>query len=237
MSAPGHARACYIRDMLPWKELGRADIPGGSQPLVLLQRGQEFVVRRGTVALMASGQHHSEERLAEEGCAVAATRAVPRVLVGGLGLGYTLAAALRVLPQSADVVVGELFEPVVEWNRGPLSHLAGHPLLDPRVRVALGDVRDTLVRESPWDAILLDVDNGPDGFTREDNAALYSSAGLAEARKALVPHGMLAVWSVAPDDAFARRFAKAGFMVQEQRVSARPNGKGGTHILWFGTRG
>jgi spermidine synthase len=222
--------------MIPWQELGRADIPGESQPLVLVQRGHEFVVRRGTVPLMASGQHHSEERLAESGCAAAATLAAPRVLVGGLGLGYTLAAALRILPEHADVVVGELFEPVVEWNRGPLSHLAGHPMRDPRVRVELGDVRDTIVRESPWDAILLDVDNGPDGFTRRDNAALYSSEGLVEARKALAPRGVLAVWSVAPDDAFVRRFARAGFTVQEQRVSARANGKGGTHVLWFGTR-
>jgi spermidine synthase len=222
--------------VIPWQELGRAVIPGESQPLVLLQRDAEFVVRRGSVALMASGQHHSEERLAEEGCAMAATLAAPRVLVGGLGLGYTLAAALRVLPPGAHVVVAELLEAVVEWNRGPLSHLAGHPLRDPRVRVAMGDVRDTFVRGSPWDAILLDVDNGPDGFTRQDNAALYSSEGLREARKALAPRGVLAVWSVAPDDAFARRFTKAGFTVQEQRVSARPNGKGGTHVLWFGTR-
>lgn len=222
--------------MIPWQELGRAEIPGEAQPLVLLQRGQEFVVRRGAVALMASGQHHSEERLAEDGCAVAATLVAPRVLVGGLGLGYTLAAALRVLPPAAEVMVGELFEAVVDWNHGPLSHLAGHPLRDARVRVALGDVRDTLVRESPWDAILLDVDNGPDGFTRQDNAALYSHEGLREARKALAPRGVLAVWSVAPDDAFARRFAQAGFTVREQRVSARPNGKGGTHVLWFGTR-
>ncbi len=222
--------------MLPWKELGRADIPGASQPLVLLQRGHEFVVRRCDVPSMASGQHYSEERLAEDGCAAAAALAAPRVLVGGLGLGYTLAAALRVLPAGADVVVGELFEAVVEWNRGPLAHLAGHPLRDPRVRVELGDVRDTIVRESPCDAILLDVDNGPDGFTRADNAALYSDAGLAAARKALAPHGVLAVWSVAPDEAFARRFAKAGFTVQEQRVSARAHGKGGTHVLWFGVR-
>ena len=221
--------------MLPWKELGRADIPGENSPLVLLQRGAEFVVRRGAVALMASGAHASEERLAEDGCAFAAALAAPRVLVGGLGLGYTLAAALRVLPAGSEVIVSELFPAVVDWNRGPLGPLAGHPLADPRVRLALGDVRDAIPSEGPFDVILLDVDNGPDGFTRRDNAALYSDEGLLACRRALRPRGVLAVWSVAPDDAFARRFVRAGFEVRETRVRARP-GKGATHVLWFGTR-
>lgn len=221
--------------MLPWKELGRADVPGEDSPLVLLQRGAEFVVRRGAVALMSSGAHASEERLAEDGCALAAALAAPRVLVGGLGLGYTLAAALRVLPAGSGVIVSELVPTVVEWNRGPLGPLAGHPLDDPRVRLALGDVRDVIQSEGPFDVILLDVDNGPDGFTRRDNAALYSDEGLVACHRVLRPRGVLAVWSVAPDEAFARRFVRAGFEVREARVRARP-GKGATHVLWFGTR-
>lgn len=221
--------------MIPWRTLATAEVPGESQPLVLLQRGDEFIVRRGAVALMGSGMHASEDRLAAAGCATIATRSHPRVLVGGLGMGFTLAAALRALPDSAEVVVAELIPAVVEWNRGPLAPLAGHPLADARVCVAIGDVREVIAQSEPWDAILLDVDNGPDGFTRRDNAALYASEGLRAMHARLTDRGVLAVWSVAPDAAFARRFAGAGFTVTEETVRARP-GKGARHTLWFGVR-
>ena len=221
--------------MIPWRTLATAEVPGESHPLVLLQRGDEFVVRRGTVALMGSGMHASEDRLAEAGCAPIAERAIPRVLVGGLGMGFTLAAALRALPSRAEVVVAELMPAVVEWSRGPLGPLAGHPLADPRVQVAVADVREVIAEPSPWDAVLLDVDNGPDGFTRADNAALYSSEGLRAIHARLTDRGVLGVWSVAPDDAFTRRFAAAGYVVREETVRARP-GKGARHTLWFGER-
>lgn len=221
--------------MRPWVTLGEAVVPGGDAPLVLQRRGDEYVVRRGAVVLMGSGMHASEERLAEGACAAIAGRPRPRVLVGGLGLGYTLAAALRVLPAEAEVVVAELLAPVVDWNRGPLGPLAGHPLADPRVTVQVADVRAVMADGPGYDTVLLDVDNGPDGFTRADNAALYSEAGLERAHAALRASGVLAVWSVAPDERFARRFAAAGFTVREEHVRARP-GKGARHVLWFGTR-
>ncbi len=222
--------------MIPWRTLASAEVPGTSQPLVLLQRGDEFVVRRGTVALMGSGMHASEDRLAEAACAAVATRPRPRVLVGGLGLGFTLAAALRALPATAEVVVAELIPAVIEWNHGPLGPLAGHPLRDARVRVEVGDVREVASPGPAWDAILLDVDNGPDGFTRRENGGLYTLEGLREWHARLTDRGVLAVWSVAPDDAFTRRFASAGFTVREEIVRARP-GKGARHTLWFGERG
>lgn len=233
--APGPRGVGYVPGMRPWVTLGEAFVPGGDAPLVLQRRGDEYVVRRGAVVLMGSGMHASEERLAEGACAEVATRSRPRVLVGGLGLGYTLAAALRALPTEAEVVVAELLEPVVEWNRGPLGPLAGHPLDDPRVTVRVADVLEVMAEGSGYDAVLLDVDNGPDGFTRADNAAIYSEAGLKRARSMLRPGGLLAVWSVAPDERFARRFAAAGYAVREEHVRARP-GKGARHVLWFGTR-
>lgn len=221
--------------MIPWHTLATAEVPGEALPLVLLQRGDEFVVRRGTVALMGSGMHASEDRLAESACALIATRPRPRVLIGGLGLGFTLAAALRSLPEVAEVVVAELVPAVVEWNHGPLGPLAGQPLRDARVRVEVGDVREVATRGPRWDAILLDVDNGPDGFTRRENGVLYSVEGLREWHARLTDRGVLAVWSVAPDEAFTRRFAGAGFTVREEVVRARP-GKGARHTLWFGVR-
>lgn len=221
--------------MIPWRTLDEAEVPGEPQPLVLLQRGDEFVVRRGTVALMGSGMHASEDRLAAAACEAIAARPQPRVLVGGLGMGFTLAAALQALPAQATVVVAELIPAVVAWNRGPLAPLAGHPLADPRVVVEVGDVRDVAAGGERWDAILLDVDNGPDGFTRRENASLYSLEGLRAWHARLTERGVLAVWSVAPDDAFTRRFAGAGFHVREEVVRARP-GKGARHTLWFGVR-
>lgn len=222
--------------MLPWEELGRAEVPGQRDPLVLARRGREFVIRVGSRALMSSDAHGSEEVLAERACGIVATRASARVLVGGLGMGYTLAAALRTLASDAQVVVAEIVPAVIEWNRGPLADLAGRPLEDPRVLVHSGDVAAAIsAGTGAFDAILLDVDNGPDGFTREGNDALYSLAGLRAARRALRAHGVLGLWSVAPSPAFTHRLTEAGFDAEEHVVRARRD-RGGRHTLWLATR-
>jgi len=222
--------------MIPWRRLAETNVPGEAAPLVLSQRGDEFAIRVGAHLLMGSTMHGSEEQLAELACERLATRPAARVLVGGLGMGYTLAAALAHLGADAAVEVAELVPDVVEWNRGPLAHLAGRPLDDPRVTVWTGDVGERIrAARARYDAIVLDVDNGPDGLTRASNRALYSRAGIAAAHAALRGRGVLGVWSVAPDDAFAGRFEHAGFRVEERRVRARRT-KGWRHVLWGGER-
>jgi spermidine synthase len=222
--------------MIPWQEIDRATVPAQAAPLVLWRHGDEFVIRIGTLALMSSATHGSEEVLAEIACRRIAGRAGARVLVGGLGMGFTLAAALRELPAAASVTVAELVPALVRWNRGPLAHLAGRPLDDARVSVREADVVESIRGgEAAFDAILLDVDNGPGGLTRASNHWLYSSVGLAAASRALRGEGILGVWSVAPDRAFARRLADAGFLVEETTVRARRN-RGGRHVLWLATR-
>lgn len=222
--------------MIPWKELHRATLPGADLPLVLAQRGDEFVIRLGAIALMSSRAHGSEEVLAERACKEIAGRAEVRVLIGGLGMGFTLAAALAALPASAKVVVVELVPAIVEWNRGPLAELAGRPLDDARVRVRQGDVAAAMHdANSTFDAVLLDVDNGPEGLTRAENERLYSVQGVRAAWRALRPGGVLAVWSVAPDVEFTRRLVATGFAVEQIPVRARA-GKGARHVLWFARR-
>lgn len=224
------------RRVIPWRQLGSASLAGESRPLVLYQRDTEFVIRVGPHALMSSAAHGSEEALAEAACERLAGRPGPRVLVGGLGMGFTLAAALRGLPADARVEVAELVPAVIEWNLGPLAHLAGRPLEDPRTTVHAGDVTERIhAGRSAWDAVLLDVDNGPDGLTVATNDRLYSDAGLRAAFAALREGGVLGVWSVQPDGAFTDRLARAGFAVEEQVVRARRD-KGGRHTLWLATR-
>lgn len=221
--------------MKPWTLLGRAPIPNSHEQLCLYRRGDEFLIKiSGYVSeLMNSRMHASEEALAVLACALIGDRPRVRVLVGGLGMGFTLAAALRSLGPDAEVVVAELVAGVVEWNRGPLGDCAGRPLNDPRVRVQLGDVAELLRAEAgAYDAILLDVDNGPEGMTHKQNDWLYSPAGLAAAARALRPQGVLAVWSVEPDAAFTARLKKAGFQVQVHTARARP-GKGASHTIWL----
>jgi spermidine synthase len=204
--------------------------------MALYQRDAEFVIRVGSVALMSSAAHGSEEALAESACERLEGRAGARVLVGGLGMGFTLAAALRCLAADAQVEVAELVPAVVEWNRGPLAHLAGRPLDDARVTVWEGDVAERIrCARGAFDAILLDVDNGPDAFTVEGNDRLYSPAGLRASFDALRRGGVLGVWSVAPDREFTRRLTQAGLAAEEQVVRAR-RGKGGRHTLWLATR-
>jgi spermidine synthase len=187
-------------------------------------------------SLMSSRMHGSEQALA----ALALRRMeVPDacVLVGGLGMGFTLRATLDLLPQDATVVVAELVPAVVEWNRGALGTLAGHPLRDPRVRVEMGDVADTLQSSSEsFDAVLLDVDNGPDAFTAATNARLYNDAGLAAARAALKPGGVLAVWSAWEDRRFEQRLRYAGFVVHLERVRGRLKKGGPKHTIFLARR-
>lgn len=222
--------------MIPWRELGRSAIPGTDVPLVLMQHGSEYVIRLGAAALMSSASHGSEDALAERGCAHLAHAGASRTLVGGLGMGFTLAAALRVLPAAARVVVAELIPAVVDWNRGPLADLAGRPLEDARVSVQAGDVASAIRSAAgAYDAILLDVDNGPEGIVYKGNDSLYSAAGLAAALAALKPGGVLAVWSQGPDSGFTRRLKQAGFAVEE--ISARAHAKrGARHVIWIAAK-
>jgi spermidine synthase len=218
--------------VIPWQELGRAKLPDGD--LVLSRRGDELVIRLRGAELMNSRTHHSEEQLAVLGCAHLAGRSGVRVLIGGLGMGFTARAALDVLAPDARVVIGELVPEVVEWNRGPLAHLAREPLADPRVEVVVGDVGALIGRSrGVFDAILLDVDNGPDAFTAPGNAGLYGAKGLERARRALVPGGRIGVWSVADDKAFTGRLTGVGFAVERHKIAPH-QGSGARHIVWIG---
>ncbi len=218
--------------MKPWVVLDEADTPGGTH-IALKQRDQEFAIFAGRYNLMSSRTHGSEEALAALGCAHARMLARPRVLVGGLGLGFTLRAALDLLPPTTTVTVAELLPKVVEWNRGPLAHFAGHPLADPRVRVEVADVAAVL-RSGPghFDAILLDVDNGPVAMTVAGNAGLYSERGVADARSALAAGGVLAVWSAGDDREYERRLRRAGFSLKVEHVRAREK-KGARHTIFL----
>ena len=223
--------------MIPWELLGSAQVPGDSGELRLYRRGKEFSIRVNGSELMNSSAHGSEDALAELACAKIADRSRPRVLIGGLGMGYTLAAALRRLGPNARVVVAELVPELVVWNRGPLAALAGHPLEDTRVNVREVDVAQVLQAEQQaYDAILLDVDNGPEGLTRQGNDWLYSRPGLDAAFAALRPAGVLAVWSAGPNPSFSRRLRQAGFKVDEVRVRARGPRGGGHHTIWIAVR-
>ncbi len=217
--------------------LDTAPIPGGGE-LRLFRDGAHFTIKIAGHGgdLMSTRMHGSEDALAHIGCAPIASRAGARVLVGGLGMGFTLAAALHDLRDDAEVTVAELVPGVVAWNRGELGEHAGRPLDDPRTRVVEGDV-GRLVRTSTraWDAILLDVDNGPEGLTRRDNDAIYSVAGLAAAHAALRDGGVLAVWSAHADAAFTARLGQAGFAVDEVPVRAHA-GRGSRHRVWVATR-
>lgn len=223
--------------MIPWTLLDRAQTPGEGEELSLYQRDTEFSIRAGRSELMNSRAHGSEDALAELACARIAGRTRPKVLIGGLGMGFTLAAALRSLGAAGRVVVAELVPAVVAWNQGPLSALAGHPLLDGRVTVHEGDVGRLMKSDTGvWDAILLDVDNGPKGLTRDANDWLYGVEGLRVAFDALGPGGVLAVWSAGPDEAFAKRLRKTGFDVQQVSVRARGTRGGARCFIWLAKR-
>ncbi len=222
--------------MLSWTLIDTARVPGSAEDLRLLQRGSEYAINLGPGLLMGSRTRGSEQALAELGCAGLAGRNGCRILIGGLGMGFTLRAALDRLGPTAAIVVAELVPAVVSWNRGPLAELSGRSLDDPRVSVRESDV-GALIRSarSIYDAILLDVDNGPEGLTRQSNDGLYSARGLQAAWTALRPGGVLTVWSAAPDPAFTQRLARIGFLVDP--VSVRAHGKRGSrHVIWVAKR-
>jgi spermidine synthase len=201
----------------------------------LTRQGSEYVILASGKPLMSSRMHGSEEALAAFGCRDARTRDAPCVLVGGLGMGFTLRATLDQLPRDATVVVAELVPAVVEWNRGPLGPLADHPLKDARVQIEIGDVAATVrASRQRFDAMLLDVDNGPAAFTASHNTGLYDDAGLAAARAALTPGGVLAVWSAWEDRRFEQRLRHGGFTVRVERVRARLKKGGPRHTIFLG---
>ncbi|CAN5189767.1 hypothetical protein BH11PSE2_BH11PSE2_15910 [soil metagenome] len=223
--------------MIPWEHLGSASVPDNGGELRLLRRGSEFSIMAGSIELMNSRLFGSEEALAGLAFERIKSRPAPRVLIGGLGMGFTLRAALAAAPTDAAVVVAELVPEVVAWARGPLAEVFGGCLDDPRASVEVGDVA-ALIAAGPeaWDAILLDVDNGPEGLTRRANDRLYDQAGLAAAQAALRPGGVLAVWSSAPDAGFTKRLKTSGFAVDEVQVRARNVKRGARHVVWIAVR-
>jgi len=206
--------------------------------LRLYQRGDEFSIRVDKAGeLMNSRAHHSEEVLAELACKQISDRKSPHLLVGGLGIGFTLAAVLSHTGTDARVTVSELIPAVVRWNRDYMGRLAGFPLNDTRVNVLEQDV-GLVMRQHPnsFDAIMLDVDNGPSSFTCDDNDSLYSMRGLSSAYQALKSGGVLTVWSATDDPAFTRRMTQAGFAVTQQRVGSHNTRRGNQHTIWIGVR-
>lgn len=223
--------------MIPWELLDSAPVPGGGATICLYRRGAEFSIRVGGCELMNSRAHGSEESLAELACAKLTDRPSPTVLIGGLGMGYTAAAALARLGSQARVVVAELVPAVVAWNRGLLAGLAGHPLEDDRITVREIDVARILKTEpQAYDAIVLDVDNGPEGLTHTGNDWLYTKAGLTAAHAALKPSGILAVWSATSDPAFSKLLRQIGFTVEEVTARARGRKGGSRHMIWLAER-
>jgi spermidine synthase len=215
--------------------LGSDTTPDGT-PVTLHSEAGGFVVRIGNEVLMSSRSHGSEQAMAAASLEPALRSARPRVLIGGLGMGYTLRATLDVLPRRSEVVVSELLGCVVEWNRGPLATLSSNALADPRVVLEVGDVRRVVAApRDGFDAILLDVDNGPDAFTIESNSALYGPRGLAALRAALRPGGVLSIWSVSPSRAFEKALATARFAAETVSLPARQGStKGARHTLFLG---
>jgi spermidine synthase len=219
--------------VIPREVVAVAEVPGGP-PLRLVRHGGDFVIMLERNELMSSRMSGSEVALGEMTLDRLAGRSAPHLLIGGYGMGFTLRAVLAKLGRDARVTVAELVPDIIDWARGPMAVLADGCLDDPRVDLRIGDVGEAMAEQTGrYDAILLDVDNGPDGLTRPSNDGLYGAAGLKHARAALRPGGILAIWSAGPDPAFARRLDQAGFAVDEVKIKARSNGKGPTHTIWF----
>ncbi len=222
--------------MTPRIHLGTALVPGGDQ-LDLYSRGDDFMIVLDRNELMSTRMNGSEIALAEMSIDRLNGRTAPHILIGGYGMGFTLRAALAMLGPDAKVTVAELVPEVIVWARGPMAAVADGCLDDHRVTLHMGDVGRAIGEgQGQYDAILLDVDNGPDGLTRTGNDGLYSHTGLERAWRALRPGGILAIWSAAPDAKFTRRMGEAGFAVDEVAVRARSNGKGPRHVIWFGRK-
>jgi spermidine synthase len=219
--------------MKPRELLATAQIPGGDE-LRLFRRDTDFIIALGANELMSSRSSGSEEALALMTCDRLQSTEAPHLLIGGYGMGFTLRAALARLGPQARFTVVELVPEIIEWARGPMADLAAGCLDDPRVDLIMRDVSRAIAAvERGYDAILLDVDNGPDGLTRVDNEHIYSLLGLQEAKRALRPGGVLAIWSAAQNERFARRLKHAGYQVEEVMVRAGRGGKGARHIIWF----
>ena len=222
--------------MIRWALIDTASVPGGGGELRLMQRGAEFSIFSGGGELMNSRRVGSEQALAALACEALQGRPAPHLLIGGFGMGFTLRAALDGLGPRARVTVGELVPAVIDWARGPMAHLNAGCLDDPRTRLVVGDVAALIdAARADYDAILLDVDNGPEGLSRPANDRLYDARGLGAARRALKPGGVLAVWSSAADPAFTQRLRRAGFAVREAKVRSGGGRKGAHHLVWLAT--
>jgi spermidine synthase len=217
--------------MTPRELIATAANPGGPD-LRLYRRGADHMVVLDRNELMSTRMSGSEEALSTLTAERLRHHPAPRILIGGYGMGFTLRAALKAFGPHARFTVAELVPEIVDWARGPMAALTAGCLDDPRVTLVIGDVAASIATGG-WDAILLDVDNGPDGLTRIGNDRLYAPAGLAAAKAALNAGGLLAVWSAAPDAAYVRRLRQTGFAVEEVAVRARANGKGPRHVIWF----
>lgn len=203
----------------------------------LVQRGSEFAILLDGTELMSTRASASEEALATMTCERLCGRDSPELLIGGYGMGYTLRAALSVLGADATITLAELVPEIIQWARGPMQDLTADCLDDPRVHLVDGDVAMLIdAARSAYDAILLDVDNGPEGITRLDNDLLYTPRGLLAARLALKPGGILAIWSAGPDAAFSARLLETGFRVEEVSVRERSGSRGAHHMIWFAQR-
>ena len=223
--------------MNPWVLIDTVPLPDGRGDIRLIQRADEFSIMLGTIALMNSRLSGSEEAMAGLAWARIKDRPKAHMLIGGLGMGFTLRAALAELPKTVKITVSELMPAVVAWARGPMAAIFGGCLDDPRVDIKVVDVRRVISSaKGVYDAILLDVDNGPDGLTVETNDALYSMKGLKSSMAALKPGGVLAIWASAPDRGFTERLQRAGFSVEEERVRASSKGRGSRHVIWLATR-
>lgn len=225
--------------MKPSILLGTATIPDTNKQMMLYRHDVKFSITiPGRGELMNSRTNGSEKALADLTCERLKHAEKPRLLIGGLGMGFTLAAALEAVGPGAEVVVAELVPEVVEWNRDVMGEPAGHPLADPRSTVYVGDVSDVIRKpESGFDAIMLDVDNGPEALIRRENDWIYSAAGLGAIARALRPGGVLSVWSAGPDKQFVKRLRQAGFRVEERVVRPHRAGKGARHFIWIAKRG
>jgi spermidine synthase len=222
--------------MIPWEHIETVEVPGNGGTLRLSKRGEEFSITVDRYEVMNSRAHGSAEALAQLACARLPDPQNARILVGGLGMGYTLAETLKQIGPRGEAVVAELVPAVVKWNRGPLAHLAGYPLNDVRTAVREVDVAQILREEHmAYDAILLDVDNGPEGLARKANNWLYAQEGLEAARDALRPKGILAIWSATPSGAFTRRMRSAGFWTDEIRVGERGPKDGPQNTIFIGS--
>ena len=222
--------------MQPREFIGSAQVPGG-ELLTLYRRGKDYMIVLDRNELMSSRMSGSEEALANMSCDRLKGRPSPHLLIGGYGMGFTLRAALAALDGKARVTVAELVPEIIDWARGPMVELAAGCLDDPRVTLLSADVADVIAQNpGAYDAILLDVDNGPDGLVRAENDRLYSAQGLRASIAALKPGGVLAIWSAGADAAFTKRLGQTGLPVDEVKVRARSNGKGPQHVIWFVTK-